>query len=448
MPLIAPHSTKVNNSFDEQGRHSLTPLHSEMTSGGLCGSLPYGFMLPPLFPPSMGFPSALTGAPRNPMVSRPGKGGIGPRTGACASRHMAAEQRRRARINERLESLRTLVPHSERSNTAAFLSEVFDYISFLHRQLERLGVGLIDLNVEARAEQTPADEGDLQADDMQVVEEDSNESNSKIDTKFKVKERKSRSSTSVMTAQDESEEEFDSHYVEQADWTHGDGVCNVDLNVGAVSNSCQTKGAKEPDVELQILLSPTEIEQRQEVETGRQPCSNSSELSDGVDRDRQQPTCGATTLQGSVASGELHHQIHTPTPFRKSAFSAVPLAKTTPISPTTNQGTKANKLRPKPREIQPAPPMHSSMSAIVPPMFPNSMAKAAVAAVADAAVVAQSWGMAAAVAQAQAQMAAQVHAQALMQAQYHQQQLQAASVRIPLPKKRRRNSSTSNVDVL
>ena len=43
---------------------------------------------------------------------------------AHASRHQAAEQRRRTRINERLELLRRMVPHSERSNTAVFLEEV------------------------------------------------------------------------------------------------------------------------------------------------------------------------------------------------------------------------------------------------------------------------------------------------------------------------------------
>eukprot|EP00850_Spirogloea_muscicola_P002604 SM000010S04242 [mRNA] locus=s10:487594:488483:- [translate_table: standard] len=67
----------------------------------------------------------------------------------CASRHMAAEQRRRARINDRLDALRTIVPHSARSNTAAFLTEVFDYVSSLHKQLDKLRDGSIDLNIAA-----------------------------------------------------------------------------------------------------------------------------------------------------------------------------------------------------------------------------------------------------------------------------------------------------------
>ncbi|GLC43663.1 hypothetical protein PLESTB_000406000 [Pleodorina starrii] len=53
---------------------------------------------------------------------------------AYASRHQAAEQRRRTRINERLELLRKLVPHAERANTACFLEEVIKYIEALKRR--------------------------------------------------------------------------------------------------------------------------------------------------------------------------------------------------------------------------------------------------------------------------------------------------------------------------
>ncbi|KAG2493849.1 hypothetical protein HYH03_008065 [Edaphochlamys debaryana] len=53
---------------------------------------------------------------------------------AYASRHQAAEQRRRTRINERLELLRKLVPHAERANTACFLEEVIKYIEQLKRR--------------------------------------------------------------------------------------------------------------------------------------------------------------------------------------------------------------------------------------------------------------------------------------------------------------------------
>lgn len=55
---------------------------------------------------------------------------------AYASRHQAAEQRRRNRINERLDKLRTLVPHAERANTASFLEEVIHYIEELQALLK------------------------------------------------------------------------------------------------------------------------------------------------------------------------------------------------------------------------------------------------------------------------------------------------------------------------
>lgn len=60
-----------------------------------------------------------------------------PRAGsAYASRHQAAEQRRRTRINERLDKLRELVPHAERANTAAFLETVIDYVQELQALLK------------------------------------------------------------------------------------------------------------------------------------------------------------------------------------------------------------------------------------------------------------------------------------------------------------------------
>lgn len=61
-----------------------------------------------------------------------------------ASRHQQAEARRRSRINERLDALRKIVPHTERANTAAFLEDVVRYVQRLqHRVLElELKLGL------------------------------------------------------------------------------------------------------------------------------------------------------------------------------------------------------------------------------------------------------------------------------------------------------------------
>ncbi|KAK9822563.1 hypothetical protein WJX74_004772 [Apatococcus lobatus] len=57
---------------------------------------------------------------------------------AYASRHQAAEQRRRTRINERLDRLRSVVPHAERANTASFLEEVIKYIQDLQKRIQEL----------------------------------------------------------------------------------------------------------------------------------------------------------------------------------------------------------------------------------------------------------------------------------------------------------------------
>ncbi|GAX78548.1 hypothetical protein CEUSTIGMA_g5988.t1 [Chlamydomonas eustigma] len=59
-------------------------------------------------------------------------------TSSHASRHQAAEQRRRTRINERLDMLRKMVPHTERSNTAVFLEELINYINLLKMRMSEL----------------------------------------------------------------------------------------------------------------------------------------------------------------------------------------------------------------------------------------------------------------------------------------------------------------------
>ncbi|CAI5969532.1 unnamed protein product [Closterium sp. NIES-65] len=51
---------------------------------------------------------------------------------------MEAEQRRRARISDSIDALKRLVPHQGRTNTAAFLAEVYDYIESLHSRIRRI----------------------------------------------------------------------------------------------------------------------------------------------------------------------------------------------------------------------------------------------------------------------------------------------------------------------
>eukprot|EP00897_Mesotaenium_endlicherianum_P003274 jgi/Mesen1/2975/ME000176S02012 len=128
--VMAPVLTEMTNMAG-----ALTELPPNISSSPalMCGVMPPPFYQAP-FPPAQ--PPA-------------GRATASSRSGVCASRHMAAEQRRRARINERLEALRNLVPHSARANTAAFLTEVYDHIAALHKQVKRLGGGVLDLNVAA-----------------------------------------------------------------------------------------------------------------------------------------------------------------------------------------------------------------------------------------------------------------------------------------------------------
>lgn len=51
---------------------------------------------------------------------------------------MQAEARRRSRINERLDALRKIVPHTERANTALFLEDVVKYVQRLQNRVAEL----------------------------------------------------------------------------------------------------------------------------------------------------------------------------------------------------------------------------------------------------------------------------------------------------------------------
>ncbi|XP_006647828.2 transcription factor BIM2-like isoform X2 [Oryza brachyantha] len=54
------------------------------------------------------------------------------------SKHSATEQRRRTKINDRLETLRELLPHSDQKrDKASFLSEVIEYIRFLQEKVQK-----------------------------------------------------------------------------------------------------------------------------------------------------------------------------------------------------------------------------------------------------------------------------------------------------------------------
>ncbi|CAM0910615.1 unnamed protein product [Alopecurus aequalis] len=64
--------------------------------------------------------------------------GSGEAPGSPRSKHSAAEQRRRCKINERFQMLRDLVPQSDQKrDRATFLLEVIEYVKFLQEKVQR-----------------------------------------------------------------------------------------------------------------------------------------------------------------------------------------------------------------------------------------------------------------------------------------------------------------------
>ena len=73
--------------------------------------------------------------------------------GNQASRHKNAEQRRRNRINERLDKLRVLIPHAEGTNIATFLDTVIEYVG----KIQEISGVVPGKALPTRAEVTPVE---------------------------------------------------------------------------------------------------------------------------------------------------------------------------------------------------------------------------------------------------------------------------------------------------
>ncbi|KAI4357960.1 hypothetical protein L6164_001872 [Bauhinia variegata] len=57
---------------------------------------------------------------------------------ATRSKHSVTEQRRRSKINERFQTLRDLIPHSDQKrDTASFLLEVIEYVQYLQEKVQK-----------------------------------------------------------------------------------------------------------------------------------------------------------------------------------------------------------------------------------------------------------------------------------------------------------------------
>ena len=115
-------------------------------------------------------------------------------------------------ISCRLEALRTLVPHSARANTAAFLTEVYDYISSLHKQLDRVGGGVLDLNIAASDEKNK----------IRVASGEKNVQGRRTASKKRARDSKSDDESEV-----ESEDRYSSEDFSHANWNAGDARSDV-----------------------------------------------------------------------------------------------------------------------------------------------------------------------------------------------------------------------------
>ncbi|KAK4479840.1 hypothetical protein RD792_015383, partial [Penstemon davidsonii] len=74
----------------------------------------------------------------NPSTNNTRDGKKSDKTNATRSKHSVTEQRRRCKINERYQILRDLIPNSDQKrDTASFLSEVIQYVQFLHEKVEK-----------------------------------------------------------------------------------------------------------------------------------------------------------------------------------------------------------------------------------------------------------------------------------------------------------------------
>ncbi|XP_066392892.1 transcription factor UNE12-like [Miscanthus floridulus] len=112
-------------------------------------------LFPPVFAGAGGMqPPHLRGPPPQQMFQaqpKPGEGGMAPqppaprpkvraRRGQATDPHSIAERLRRGRIAERMRALQELVPNTNKTDWAAMLDEILDYVKFLRLQVKVLSM--------------------------------------------------------------------------------------------------------------------------------------------------------------------------------------------------------------------------------------------------------------------------------------------------------------------
>eukprot|EP00271_Cylindrocystis_brebissonii_P015375 TRINITY_DN3801_c0_g1_i1.p1 TRINITY_DN3801_c0_g1~~TRINITY_DN3801_c0_g1_i1.p1 ORF type:complete len:518 (-),score=83.33 TRINITY_DN3801_c0_g1_i1:654-2207(-) len=439
----------------------------------------YGMVLPQFFPPGMQYQQGAAGSnARNNFGA--------PRSGVCASRHMAAEQRRRARINDGLDALRSLVPHTARANTAAFLSEIYDYITALHKQLERVGAGVIDLNVAAsavdgRENKTPPAESHGHSRHCGRKASSHNRKRScpspqKTDEESEVgSDEHDGNERSSSGGGSHDEEEVGDHKSQTS--SHPLALFNQESKAKDSSGCCQTfdgavarQGFSEGEQDRQCwAAAPASVPQR--LNGSQQPFGSSlsadigsrsafspagSSMTTAIGSNNgcqggngaaNQEVClslnmgyhskGASLLPSSLTDGGCFGKSLPPLILQNSCDANMSVGGTSVPMPAASAPV-ASMQRMQPRAIQPIPPLLPLLpQGFAPPQMGSTLA--------DAAAAAQSWTMAAALANAQAHAAAAhmqaAQAMALSQAQSQQAAQSHNASKECTTRKRRRKTS-------
>jgi hypothetical protein len=132
-PLSAPVAMPNTAAASLQPNHQVQLLLAQLLAQP--GSL---HLMPQVPHPSLVPGPGAGDADNSNSRARPARSADRGASTSYANRHQQAEARRRSRINERLDALRRIVPHTERANTASFLEDVVRYVQRLQRLVGEL----------------------------------------------------------------------------------------------------------------------------------------------------------------------------------------------------------------------------------------------------------------------------------------------------------------------
>ncbi|KAL6533080.1 hypothetical protein OROMI_027192 [Orobanche minor] len=147
-PPVFPLSLRLDNRRDPLNDHGAFAVKPEMEAANNMGSLYPAFdhlqthalrhNVPHVQQAFQGLPTASTAltVPHPPII-RPR---VRARRGQATDPHSIAERLRRERISERIKALQELVPSCNKTDRAAMLDEILDYVKFLRLQVKVLSM--------------------------------------------------------------------------------------------------------------------------------------------------------------------------------------------------------------------------------------------------------------------------------------------------------------------